>query len=87
MSIRTDRQLMDGMCLRDALLRARDLVQAHVEEINRLNVFLPDGDTGTNMYLTLNAIAEGLEEGGTELTTMLEAISHSALLGARGTPE
>ena len=39
MSIRTDRQLMDGMCLRDALLRARDLVQAHVEEINRLNVF------------------------------------------------
>ena len=85
MSIRTDRRLMDGMCLRDALLRARDLVQAHVEEINRLNVFpVPDGDTGTNMYLTLNAIAEGLEEGGTELTTMLEVISHSALLGARG---
>ncbi len=85
MSIRTDRQLMDGMCLRDALLRARDLVQAHVEEINRLNVFpVPDGDTGTNMYLTLNAIAEGLEEVGTELTTMLEVISHSALLGARG---
>ncbi len=39
MSIRTDRRLMDRMCLRDALLRARDLVQAHVEEINRLNVF------------------------------------------------
>ncbi len=56
----------------------------HIDEINRLNVFpVPDGDTGTNMYLTLeNGVnyASTAEEAGTYLRTL----SDGMLLGARG---
>ncbi len=85
MSIRMDERILDGRCLRDAFQRARDLMQAHAEEINRLNVFpVPDGDTGTNMFLTLAAVVAGLEEVGYDLPTVLKTVSHHALLGARG---
>ena len=67
-------------------------------EIDALNVFpVPDGDTGTNMYLTMEAAAAGVEEADAELAkavpppdprlaveTLSKAITHSALLGARG---
>ncbi len=68
----------------DALAEAR-------EEIDALNVYpVPDGDTGTNMYLTVSAGREAIRAtatGGDErsdLATALEALSRGALLGARG---
>src|SRR4249919_2964480 len=46
--------------------------------IDDLNVYpVPDGDTGTNMLLTVRAVRETLETGKTD-------IAHTALLGARG---
>ena len=61
------------------------------EEIDALNVYpVPDGDTGTNMFLTISSAREALLEatGGGDPTTDLEpsmvALSRGALLGARG---
>lgn len=57
--------------------------------IDSLNVFpIADGDTGTNMYLTLEscweaAIATGSPESLAEVS---DAVSTAAILGARGTP-
>ena len=47
---------VDGPRFRRSLLAAADWVAAGRDELNRLNVFpVPDGDTGTNMCLTLRA--------------------------------
>src|SRR5690606_18707130 len=61
------------------------------EEIDALNVYpVPDGDTGTNMYLTVEAAREALRENlaaaGDEpdLRSALHAYARGALLGARG---
>ncbi len=52
------------------------------QEINDLNVFpIPDGDTGDNMYMTIEA---GSEAGGNTLEEMADAVSKGMLLGARG---
>lgn len=62
----------------------RDLLVTHREMINALNVYpVPDGDTGTNMSLTLESVAAELD--GTEgLDAVCAAISHGSLMGARG---
>ncbi|MDR2714223.1 MAG: DAK2 domain-containing protein [Coriobacteriales bacterium] len=57
------------------------------EEINNLNVFpVPDGDTGTNMSLTLETVVQELMQLGSEptLTEIHKAVTHGSLMGARG---
>ena len=84
-SVRTDERLLDSACLKKALMRARDLLKVHMNEVNRLNVFpVPDGDTGTNMFLTLDAVVTGLKDVESSLPAVLQCVSHHALLGARG---
>jgi hypothetical protein len=65
----------------------RDALRAHQVDINRLNVYpVPDGDTGTNMALTLEAVVtelEGVPEGA-GLAEVCRAIGHGSLMGARG---
>jgi uncharacterized protein len=65
----------------DALADAR-------EEIDALNVYpVPDGDTGTNMYLTMSAARDAIHKSaaeGDDLVTALNAFRRAALLGARG---
>ncbi|HXY43634.1 MAG TPA: DAK2 domain-containing protein [Acidimicrobiales bacterium] len=62
----------------------------HRDVINRLNVYpVPDGDTGTNMYLTLESVTKelaGLAARGEahDLGAVCKAISHGSLMGARG---
>ena len=52
------------------------------QEINDLNVFpIPDGDTGDNMYMTIEA---GSHASGNSLGEMADAVSQGMLLGARG---
>ncbi len=64
----------------------RDALGEHRERINRLNVFpVPDGDTGTNMALTLQSVVEGLPAlPGADLAAVAEAIRYGSLMGARG---
>jgi hypothetical protein len=66
---------------------AADAVADKAEEINKLNVFpVPDGDTGTNMSLTLQTVVrevEGLPAGAT-MADVAKAVTHGSLMGARG---
>ncbi len=65
----------------------RDALRLHQVDINRLNVYpVPDGDTGTNMALTLEAVVSELEgiESGAGLAAVCRAIGHGSLMGARG---
>ena len=57
------------------------------EDINKLNVFpVPDGDTGTNMSLTLSAVVKELAAvpDGADMAAVAAAITHGSLMGARG---
>jgi len=69
---------------------ATDALAAAREEIDALNVYpVPDGDTGTNMFLTVSAARDAMREatGGdpsSDRGTALAACSRGALLGARG---
>jgi hypothetical protein len=70
--------------LRRALLRFRDALRAHQEELNRLNVYpVPDGDTGTNMALTLESVSAELATAES-MDEVCHAISRGSLMGARG---
>ena len=70
--------------LRQGLLRFRDAVRAHQEELNRLNVYpVPDGDTGTNMALTLESVSAELAQAKS-MGDVCHAISRGSLMGARG---
>src|ERR1039458_6075231 len=65
----------------------RDGLRMHQADINRLNVYpVPDGDTGTNMALTAEAVVAELAEvdAGADLTQVCKAIGHGSLMGARG---
>lgn len=67
---------------------ATDALSAAREEIDALNVYpIPDGDTGTNMFLTMSAAREALATAVSENqdpATALKAFTRGALLGARG---
>jgi len=57
------------------------------EEVNKLNVFpVPDGDTGTNMSLTMDAVVGELSRLDEEasLADACQAVTHGSLMGARG---
>jgi uncharacterized protein len=64
----------------------RDALRAHQDVINRLNVYpVPDGDTGTNMALTLESVVTELEcLDQPDMAAVCKAISHGSLMGARG---
>jgi DAK2 domain fusion protein YloV len=71
--------------LRHTVITFRDTMKRHAGGINRLNVYpVPDGDTGTNMSRTLDAVVAELDGASRELDTTCEAISHGSLMGARG---
>jgi len=77
---------VDGPRFRRSLLAAADWVAAGRDELNRINVFpVPDGDTGTNMCLTLRAVAHALRElGDTSLPQVTAAMAQASIRGARG---
>lgn len=79
----------DGRNLLDATAIATQWLNANRDRVNALNVFpVPDGDTGTNMALTMNAAlaeARGLaDEAKTSATAVAAKLSYGALMGARG---
>jgi DAK2 domain fusion protein YloV len=71
--------------LRRTVVTFRDAMVAHSEGINRLNVYpVPDGDTGTNMARTLQAVVTEMDQAGLAMDATCKAISHGSLMGARG---
>ncbi len=92
----TDRQATDRTARQFVTCEGRELrlllqagvawLEAHHEYVNSLNVFpVPDGDTGTNMLLTMRAAyAEIAEDHSRHVGRIAEKIAHGALMGARG---
>src|SRR6478752_7607384 len=80
------RRACDGAGLLEAFRAAVANLEAHVDEINALNVYpVPDGDTGSNMYATVRAALEEAETAaGEPVDRVAAAISFGALMGARG---
>ena len=79
-------KMIDGEAYKEMILAAAAAVADRVEEVNALNVFpVPDGDTGTNMSMTLNNAAEQLNKlENPTLGRALEVTSSALLRGARG---
>ena len=77
---------VDGPVFKRALLGSLSWLSNNHEEVNRLNVFpVPDGDTGTNMLLTLQSAVEDIKESdAAEVSKIAKLASHGSLMGARG---
>ena len=80
------RQTINGAELRRMIISAAASIEIHKQDLNELNVFpVPDGDTGTNMSMTIHSAAVDLR--GTEDPALYAAskVAASAMLrGARG---
>ncbi len=67
------------------MAQAVDLLGDQRDEIDRLNVFpVPDGDTGTNLYLTIESAAAAATAAQGDMTAVCHEVAQGALLGARG---
>lgn len=78
---------MISTVIRTCFPAAAKVVADRAEEINKLNVFpVPDGDTGTNMSLTLNTVVSEVQALPADATIddIAKAITHGSLMGARG---
>ena len=80
------KQIMNGADFRRLVISAAASVELHKQQLNELNVFpVPDGDTGTNMSMTINAGANDLRKAEDPSLEKAASITASALLrGARG---
>lgn len=70
--------------LKRVIGRYHQRLARHREALNRLNVYpVPDGDTGTNMSLTIQSVLDEVE-GAEGMAQVTGAIAHGSLMGARG---
>ena len=76
----------NGELLRQLIEAGTNWLEKNKDAINALNVFpVPDGDTGTNMLLTMrSALQELTQTTQKSAAAVIQAISHGALMGARG---
>ena len=77
---------IDAIVLKKALIGALNSLGENKEMVDALNVFpVPDGDTGTNMLLTMkSAVTNAVKEENKTVKEISSALSKGALLGARG---
>jgi len=80
------KQIMNGADLRRMIISAAANIEIHKQQLNDLNVFpVPDGDTGTNMSMTINAAAADLRKvEDPDLTLAAKTAASAMLRGARG---
>lgn len=79
-------QYIDGKTLKEMFVSGANNLQNNKDLIDRLNVFpVPDGDTGTNMSLTISyAMKELSKVDNNNITDIGKALSKGSLMGARG---
>ncbi|SNT62754.1 hypothetical protein SAMN05216276_109323 [Streptosporangium subroseum] len=80
-------QVLDPSAIRRWSRLAAETLGKAREEIDALNVFpVPDGDTGTNLYLTMLSAAEALDglPGDADAATTWRTLAQGAMIGARG---
>ena len=80
------RQTINGADLRRMIISAAAAIEINKQALNELNVFpVPDGDTGTNMSMTINAAAGDLRKTeDPDITTASKVAASAMLRGARG---
>ena len=81
-----NKEIIDGLDFKKMILAAYRKFSKEHEMINKLNVFpVPDGDTGTNMLLTLGSVTKALDASRENNIGVLSKIAaDSAIMGARG---
>ncbi len=86
MALNKQGDFIDGQDFKEMFLSGAVQLRKHAEDVNRLNVFpVPDGDTGTNMNLTVASGIEELQKNPTShLGHVAKTISKGLLMGARG---
>ena len=79
-------QYLDGVQLKNMIISGANNLENNKGSVNALNVFpVPDGDTGTNMSLTMqSAVKEIKAARDNEVHTVADAASNGSLMGARG---
>lgn len=79
-------EFIDGKLFKEMLLSGMNNLGNHSAQIDALNVFpVPDGDTGTNMYLTVsNGVKAALDEPSDNVGDIAKTLSRGLLMGARG---
>jgi DAK2 domain fusion protein YloV len=76
---------LDAADLRAVMAGFADALRAHRPALNQLNVYpVPDGDTGTNMALTLESVVTDLGGVDDTMAEVCRALAHGSLMGARG---
>ncbi len=77
---------INGKLLKEMVIAAAQLLEANKQSLNDLNVFpVPDGDTGTNMSLTMQSVLKEVSSvQEDDLASVAKAMSRGALKGARG---
>ena len=77
---------LDAKALKEAFISGLLNLKEHKEEVDSLNVFpVPDGDTGTNMVMTMEGGAHAIQDGKQErIDDFLKRFARGVLLGARG---
>ena len=80
------KQIINGSDLRRMIISAAASIEIHKQQLNELNVFpVPDGDTGTNMSMTINSAAADLRKTEDPSLDKAAKVAASAMLrGARG---
>lgn len=80
------KRVLDGKTFAEMVFAGADALERNMQQINALNVFpVPDGDTGTNMNLTMRSgVQELRSRPSLSLGTAAEALSRGLLMGARG---
>jgi DAK2 domain fusion protein YloV len=78
--------LVDGQTLKEMFASGTAWLEKSAPDINAINVFpVPDGDTGTNMVLTMQfALEEVKSNSDNQASSVAKSLAHGALMGARG---
>ncbi len=78
-------QVLDAAAVRSWCTAGREALVVARAEIDDLNVYpVPDGDTGTNLLLTMEAVDEAVRAAAPDMAATVAAMAHGALMGARG---
>ena len=78
-------QVLDAAAVRSWCAAGREALAAARAEIDDLNVYpVPDGDTGTNLLLTMEAVEQAVRDAAPDMAATTKAMAYGALMGARG---
>ena len=78
-------EVLDAAAVRRWCSTGRQDLAAARDEIDDLNVYpVPDGDTGTNLLLTMEAVDDAVRAAADDTAATVRAMAHGALMGARG---